>query len=427
MTAHSHHSTAYDLVIIGFGMASHRLLQELGQLSLAPKRILVLGEETLPAYNRVLLPQLIEDSSTDISLPALNFGQNIVTVLSDEKVVSISRQTQQLHTESGKCFVYRQLVFATGSAPVFPDFCNEEDIAGSGMCGRMLALRHTGDVAKISEFPAGSHIVIQGGGFIALETAAALSAHYRVSVCHRGPYLMNRLLDETASLLLQASLEQRGIEVLLQTEINGAKASPHKLQLALSGPAGLRTVAADLLIAALGVKPRCELAKLAGINTNRGILVNHQMQSSDPDIFAIGECAECNGETVGLVAPVYQQAVVLAQVLTRPVLSGQTHARYQANTSATNLKISGLAISTVGDIGALLKNTNPALNSLVYQDQQQGDYRRIWLLNGQLQGAVLCGDTSLIQHYQQLMHVPQTTSPVTGKEDWLNTWLFQVA
>ena len=118
---------------------------------------------------------------------------------------------------------------------------------------------------------------------------------------------------------------------------------------------------------------------------------------------------------------------MLAQVLTRPALSGQTHARYQANTSATNLKISGLAISTVGDIGALLKNTNPALNSLVYQDQQQGDYRRIWLLNGQLQGAVLCGDTSLIQHYQQLMHVPQTTSPVAGKEDWLNTWLFQVA
>jgi nitrite reductase (NADH) large subunit len=422
MTAHSHNSTVYDLVIIGFGMASHRLLQELGQLSLAPKRILVLGQEAVPAYNRVLLPQLIEDSSTDISLPALHCGQNVVTVLTNEKVVSISRQTQQLHTESDKCFVYRQLVFATGSAPVFPDFCKEQDIADCGMYGRILALRHTGDVAKISECPAGSHIVIQGGGFIALETAAALSAHYRVSVCHRGPYLMNRLLDDTASLLLQASLEQRGIEVLLQTEINGAKASPDKLQLAVSGPAGVRAVTADLLIAALGVTPRCELAKMAGISTNRGILVNNQMQSSDPDVFAIGECAECNDETIGLVAPVYQQAVVLAQVL-----SGQPDARYQANTSATNLKISGLAISTVGDIGALLKNTNPALNSLVYQDQQHGDYRRIWLLNGQLQGAILCGDTSLVQHYQQLMQPAKTANQTVASDDWLNSWLFQVA
>lgn len=422
MKAYSQNSSTYDLVIIGFGMASHRLLQELGQLSLAPKRILVLGEETLPAYNRVLLPQLIEDSSTDISLPALNFGQNVVTVLTDEKVVSISRQTQQLQTKSGKCFVYRQLVFATGSTPVFPDFYNEEDIAGSGMYGRMLALRHTGDVAKISEFPAGSRIVIQGGGFIALETAAALSAHYRVSVCHRGPYLMNRLLDETASLLLQASLEQRGIEVLLQTEINGAKASPHKIQLALSGPAGLRTVAADLLIAALGVQPRCELAKLAGINTNRGILVNHQMQSSDPDVFAIGECAECNGETIGLVAPVYQQAVVLAQVL-----SGQTQAKYQANTTATNLKINGLAISSVGDISKLLQNNNPGLISLTYQDQEQGDYRRVWLLNGHLQGAVMCGDTSLIQHYQQQLQDPATPRQSAQPDNWLNSWLFQVA
>ena len=283
------------------------------------------------------------------------------------------------------------------------------------MYGRMLALRHTGDVAKISEFPAGSHIVIQGGGFIALETAAALSAHYRVSVCHRGPYLMNRLLDETASLLLQASLEQRGIEVLLQTEINGAKASPAQTTARTVRTCRFTHCRCRVANCSAWGKTALRTGEAGRHQHQPGILVNHQMQSSDPDIFAIGECAECNGETVGLVAPVYQQAVVLAQVLTRPVLSGQTHARYQANTSATNLKISGLAISTVGDIGALLKNTNPALNSLVYQDQQQGDYRRIWLLNGQLQGAVLCGDTSLIQHYQQLMHVPQTTSPVTGK------------
>ncbi len=415
-------STSYDLIIIGFGMATHRLLQELGRLSSLPKRILVLGEEAQHAYNRVLLPQLIEDASTDISLPALVFGKNAVTILTGENVVAVHRQKQHVQTASGGCFGYQKLIFATGSAPVLPDFCSQDDITNDKFYGRVLSLRYASDVTKICGLPAGSHIVIQGGGFIALETAAALSTHYRVSICHRGRYLMNRQLDETASLLLQESLAARGIEVLLHTEVNGAKASADKLQLAVSGQTGLRTVAADLLIAALGVKPRCELAKVAGIATNRGILVNNQLQSSDPDVFAIGECAECNGETIGLVAPVYQQAVVLAQVL-----SGQTQAQYQANTTATNLKINGLAISSVGDISKLLQNNNPGLISLTYQDQEQGDYRRVWLLNGHLQGAVMCGDTSLIQHYQQQLQDPASLRRSAQTDNWLNSWLFQVA
>ena len=416
----------YDLIIIGFGMATHRLLLELGRQSSASTRILVLGEEPEYAYNRVLLPQLIENSRTDVALPALTFGQHQVTIATGDPVVSIDRDHHQVYCQSGRNFVYQQLVFATGSSPVMPDFWEADGTMPRQIPERILALRNTADVARIRALPSGSHIVIQGGGFIALETAAALSAHYQVTICHRGPFLMNRQLDQTAALLLQTALEARGIKVLLRSEINGAKASPQKLQLALSCPEGVTTLAADLLIAALGVTPRCELAKHAGLACQRGILVNPQLQSSDPAIFAIGECAEYNNETIGLVAPVYQQATVLAQIL-----SGQCHAQYQPQTNSTNLKISGLAISSVGDVGKLLQSSDLELTSLIYQDQQQGDYRRIWLKNGQLQGAVLCGDTSLIQHYQLRMQQPIHQSALTPNavepNDWLNTWLFDVA
>lgn len=415
-------STSYDLVIVGFGMATHRLLQELGRLSSRQTRILVLGEEAQPAYNRVLLPQLIENAATDIALPALQAGNNAVTVLTGEKVIAIDRSKQQIHTASAQCFRYRQLVLATGSTPLLPDFCQTPSAKHALSQGRIMALRTAKDATRISAMAPSSHIVVQGGGFIALETAAALSAHYRVSICHRGPYLMNRQLDETAATLLQTALEARGIKVLLQTQLNGLQSAGQQLQLAVSEPAGLRTMAADLLIAALGVQPQVQLARSAGLDCQRGIVVTPQLQSSDPNIFAIGECAECQGETVGLVAPVYQQAVVLAAQLT-----GNSTAQYQSGHSATNLKISGLSISSIGDIPTLLQSSAPELKTLVYQDQAQGDYRRIWLLNGQIQGAVLCGDTSLIHHYQQQLQAPLTAEPTATHDDWLNSWLFEVA
>lgn len=407
----------YDLIIIGYGMATHRLLQALLRQTKGPARILVLGEETRHAYNRVLLPLWVEDPTVDLALPDLPSIDGRIRIVTGETVVNIDRPHQSIATASGRRFFYHKLVLATGSAPVLPSFC-----AGvPALASRVLTLRNQTDAQRIQAFSHGSNVVIQGGGFIALETAAALSAHYQVTVCHRGSYLMNRQLDETAALLLQAALEARGIRVLLRTEIDGAVATADQLQLAIAGPDGARTMSTDLLVAALGIKPRSDLAKLAGIAVNRGIVVNPQLQSSDPAIFAIGECAECDGETVGLVAPVYQQADTLAKLL-----CGQTDVRYQAAKVATNLKISGFTLSAVGDVAQLQHSTDPRLKSLVYQDNTQGEYRRIWLLDGQLQGAVLCGDTSLVSHYQQWLQSPKTSDQATAA-DWLNDWLFYAA
>ncbi len=422
----------YDLIIVGFGMATHRLLQELARQRGAPQRILVLGEEPRHAYNRVLLPQLLEDSSTDIALPATAaaLGDRL-TILTQQPVSAILPKRREVQTAAGQRFFYRQLVLATGAAPLLPAFSE----GNSAVQARLRPLRDVSDVQQIKALPAGSHLLIQGGGFIALETAAALSQRYRVTICHRGPYLMNRQLDPAAAALLHSALRQRGITVLLRTEITAADADAAELQLQLSTADGPAVVSADLCIAALGIQPRTALARAAGLVVNRGIVVTTQLKTSDPHIFAIGECCECAGETVALVAPVYQQAAVLAAGL-----SGEPARHYQAGVCGTQLKISGLAICSFGDIPALLQD--PGLQSLVYQDPLLGDYRRLWLRHGRLAGAVLCGDTSLSPYCQQLLQdaavlagEPQSVQPELRDDlrngllhtDLLNDLLFRAA
>ena len=154
---------------------------------------------------------------------------------------------------------------------------------------------------------------------------------------------------------------------------------------------------ADLLVLALGINPDIHLAQQAGLKTAAGICVDDQLRSSDPAVFALGECCQFGEQTFGLVAPIAAQAQVLAAVL-----SGQ-QASYQPSDSSTQLKISGIHLSSCGDIPALL--TEPKLQQLCYQDQQHHDYRSLWLDQQQrLVGAVCLGDTSLSGFYAELIN-----------------------
>lgn len=413
----------YDLVIVGFGMASARLLQ--CWLTTAPTsrgRCLVIGEEADPAYNRVLLPLLLEQPSTDVGLglTVAELRAAGVEVRTGDAVVRIDRTLQQLWCASGAGIQYQQLVLATGSSPQLPA---QAAAAPKGV----VALRTLADVARLQQLPEPSHIVVQGGGFIALEAAAALSLHHRVTLCHRGPYLMNRQLDASAAHILQQALISKGIDVVLQQQISDACWHDDGLALTLraaSAPATgvsndtvpkISTLHCDLWLAALGIQPRVELAKACGLQVQQGIVVNDQLQTSDPAIFALGECCEFQGETFGLVAPAYQQAAVLAQVL-----AGKS-ARFETSHVAMHLKISGVAISALGDVAAC--STDNSLQSLAYHDPSHGDYRRIWLKDGQLVAAVLCGDTSLSGFYQQQLQQAQALP----NQDLVNHWLFAAA
>lgn len=414
----------FDLVIIGFGMASARLLQCWLEVQPAPRRCLVIGEEPTPAYNRVLLPQLLEDPTTELALgkPVADLRKAGVQVRTGDAVSRIEPSLRHIHCQSGAQFSYQQLVLATGAEPQQP-----AQARASALAPFTLSLRTLADAQRLQALAPHSHVVVQGGGFIALEAAAALSLQHRVTLCHRGPYLMNRQLDASAAQMLQQALADKGIEVLLQQQISDACRQGDGLALTLRSVEASTTGASndtaphvstlhcDLWLTALGIQPRVELAKACGLRVRQGIVVNDQLQTSDPAIFALGECCEHQGETFGLVAPAYQQAAVLAQVL-----AGKS-ASFTAQQVAMHLKISGVAISAMGDVAAC--SQDDSLQSLAYHDASHGDYRRIWLKEGQIVGAVLCGDTSLSGFYQQQLTQAQVQPP----QDLVNHWLFAVA
>lgn len=408
-------ASTYQLVIIGFGMAAHRLLHEYLQKAEAmrPKpRVLVLGDEPGQAYNRVLLPSLLEDPTTDLSLDG-EFSQadkwawykaQQVDVRTGDAVVTIDPTVQQVKTAAGFCAYYQQLVFATGSTPSLAPCITPENQQ------RILSLRTLADAKKLQQLPAGSAIAVQGGGFIGLETAAALAHQYQVTLIHRGPYVMDRLLDATAATRLQHVLAKRGVRFRLQSQIQRAECSDSALDLYGAGPEGDWHEPCRVLVSALGIRPQTALAHAAGVKVNRGILVDSDFRTNLDGVFALGECSEYQGFTPSLVAPIYQQASVLAALLLH-----QTKPQALPSTACL-LKISGFAVASIGDL-AQIPRDDPQVQTASYQDPELGDYRRLWWTGDTLHAAVLCGDTQLTSRYQQWWQTGQ--APAGSVAEWL--------
>ncbi|MCC7254197.1 FAD-dependent oxidoreductase, partial [Hyphomicrobium sp.] len=229
-----------------------------------------------------------------------------------------------------------------------------------------------------------------------------MKAGAEVSVVHLMDRLMERQLDVRAADLLKAALEARGIQVLLNGESEAIQGRRKVAGLRLKDG---RNVPADLVVMAVGIRPNVRLARGAGLEVNRGIVVGDDLATSTPDVYAIGECAEHRGVCYGLVEPAYEQARVLARNL-----AGQA-ARYDGSLLATNLKVSGVNVFSAGDfLGAA--GTEP----IVLSDPGRQTYRKLVIHEGRLAGAVLVGDTSDALWYLDLI---RSGRPVSGLRDGL--------
>ncbi|MEP6222163.1 FAD-dependent oxidoreductase, partial [Marinobacter sp.] len=242
--------------------------------------------------------------------------------------------------------------------------------------------------------------VVIGGGFLGLEAAEGLrSRGMAVTVLHRGSHLLNRQLDETGGALLKQALTERGLAIRTQT-------SP----VALLGRNLVRAVqlddetliSTDLVVIAAGITPNTELAREAGLDCERAICVNPQLQTSDPYIYALGECCQLENQTFGLVEPGYQQADVLAQVLCH----SDSEAAFEPSTIPTRLKISGIPIFSCGQTEA-----GPDTESVVWQDYDTNRYCRLLIRDQRLTGAVLFGETSDGPWYSERIQQADDISP----------------
>lgn len=411
------------LLIIGNGMACNRLLTRLQEQGGEHFRITVIGQEREPAYNRVLLtPWLNGEISTDeLRLQTSDwYERNQIQLHLGDAVVSLDVLARQARCASGSVFTWDLLVLATGSQALMPP------LPGSDLNG-VMCLRTREDAQQLLNSSHASitgqrRVVVLGGGVLGLEAACALHDQgMKVCVVHRDRWLMNRQLDEEAGQHLGEAIRARGIEVYTGMQCNRFLASDqnaerlgrveliaheheheheHRNGHAHGHAHGHGepdsqtepvTLDADTVVVAIGIKPETSLAADAGLRCAQGIQVDKWMRSSVEGVFALGECCQIDQQLFGLVAPVYQQADVLAELLTR----GQWQRRqpatkgYEPQTLATRLKVAGLDVCSVGMPPSVIAG---GWRSLVWRDPRNAHYRRLWLQQGRLRAAIGLGD-----------------------------------
>jgi nitrite reductase (NADH) large subunit len=368
-------------------MAAARLVDELAKTALGRYAVAVIGEEPRLAYNRVLLSSVLagETGSHEIELrPADWWRHRGVTVRYGYRVTEIDTGRRELKIDGEESMEYSKLVLAIGSTPL------RLNVPGADLVG-VHTFRDTRDVDLLLTLAAAKkRVVVVGGGLLGLEAAYGLAkAGAPVTLLHLMDRLMERQLDAPAADLLKTLVERKGIRILLKASTVRIHGESHVEGVELAD--GSR-IEADAVIFAAGIRPNIALAKDAGIAVNRGIVVNDEMQTASPDIYALGECAEHRGTCYGLVEPAYDQARVLARHLAgRP-------AAYQGSVVSTNLKVSGVSVFSAGDFMG-----GEGSESLVLTDRRCGTYKKLVIADGRLTGAVLIGDTVDALWYLELI------------------------
>lgn len=366
------------LVVIGNGMAPGRALEKLFEQAPGKYDVTIFNAEPRVNYDRILLSPVLSGEKTFDDIVIHDdawYEKNNVTLHKGKKVTEIDRENKTVRSESGVSAHYDKLIIATGSNPfIIP--CPGHKLDG------VLAYRDLDDVDKMmSAAKAKGHAVVIGGGLLGLEAAAGLSLQgMTVTVLHLMPTLMERQLDPAAGYLLQKALEDRNIDVRTGAntkEILGEKQVEGVL---LDDDT---TIKADLVIMAVGIRPNADLAKIAGIETNRGIVVNEFTQTSDPDIYALGECAEVGGMCYGLVAPLYQMAGVTAAHI-----AGNEASAFEHQETATRLKVTGVDLYSAGDFAE-----GEDREEIVLRDAAAGVYKRLVLQDNKIIGTVMFGET----------------------------------
>jgi len=366
------------LVVIGAGMASGRVLEHLTDMAPDAYEITLFNAEPRGNYNRIMLSPVLSGEKTYEDIVTHDddwYDERGITCRFGEHVIGIDREMKVVEGQNGHV-PYDKLLIATGSAPfIIP-------VQGKDLPG-VITYRDLDDTnAMIGAAANGGKAVVIGGGLLGLEAAAGLSERgMDVTVLHLMGHLMERQLDEAAGYLLRKDLEKRGITVMTRASTAAILGSDRVEGVMLEDKTVLD---ADLVVMAVGIRPETRLATDAGLEVGRGIGVNAQMQSlADPDVYAVGECVEYDGHLFGLVAPLYDQAKVVASSL----LDGT--GSFVVRDVATKLKVTGCDLFSAGDFAE-----GDGREDIVFRDPSRGIYKRLVIEGTRLIGAVMYGDTA---------------------------------
>ncbi len=370
------------IIVVGHGMVGHKFLEELHLLQLANAEVTVLGEEARPAYDRVHLSEFFAGKSADdLSLVAPQFfAQSGFALHLNTRASAIDRRKKTVTTADGAVLPYDKLVLATGSVPFVPPVSGNER-------SDCFVYRTIEDLEGMRAAGARStRGVVVGGGLLGLECAKALrDLGLETHVVEFAPRLMAVQVDDDGGRILRSKIEALGVRVHTSrhtTEITDGARARHRM--VFDDGSHLET---DMIVFSAGIRPRDELARqnALAVGARGGIAVDDHCRTSDPHIYAIGECAAWKDQLFGLVAPGYEMARVAARHI-----NGQAEAAFAGADVSTKLKLMGVDVASIGDA----QGRTPGCRSYRYTDEVKQIYKKIVVSadGKRLLGAVLVGN-----------------------------------
>ncbi|WLA06622.1 nitrite reductase large subunit NirB [Xanthomonas translucens] len=384
-------------------MAGIRTVEELLKLMPGMYDITVFGAEPHPNYNRILLSPVLsgEQQFDEIVLnPLAWYAEHGIHLHVGKEVTRIDRVKRKVIAADGTEAPYDRLLLATGSLPIVLP------VPGKDLKG-VIGYRDMHDTqTMIDTATRKRHAVVIGGGLLGLEAANGLKQRgMQVTVVHLADWLLERQLDPVAGQLLQRSLSERGLEFRLGSSTTELVGNADGDVVAVKFSDGSE-VPADLVVMAAGIRPNIALAQAAGIHCTRGIVVNDTLQTFDPRVYAVGECASHRGIAYGLVAPLFEQAKICANHL-----AGFGIGIYRGSVASTKLKVTGIDLFSAGDFMG-----GEGSEEIVLSDPAGGVYKKLVLKDDKLVGACLYGDTNDGAWYFQLL---KDASPIGERRERL--------
>ena len=375
-------------VIIGAGPVGQRLATELRKHG-PGRQIAMFGDEPWAPYDRVQLSSWL--AGGEVGSEPLHDDPHL-RFYPGTSITRVDRERHEVIDGRGVACPYEKLVLATGSRPSIPP------VPGIRLPG-VFTFRNLSDAQSLMARSVRTrNMVVIGGGLLGLETARALRRfNTHVTIVEQSPRLMFRQLDGECAAMLQAHVEELGIDVLTGARVKRILGETRMEGVLLSGS---RFVECDTVVIAAGITPNIELARDCGLHTGRGILVNDRMQTSDEHVFAVGECAEHRQTVYGLVAPGYEQAAVAAHAL-----SGQD-AGYNGSLTATRLKVTGIPVMSAGTA-----ETEWHRHSLVYRERGSRVIRKVFLDGNRLDAAMAVGGWDEFSRVQEAVRARRRVRP----------------
>lgn len=385
-----------NLLVIGNGMAGARTVEEILSRGGADRfNIAMFGDEPYGNYNRIMLSNFLNGSSdaSEIFLnPLAWYEENEIKLHAGIRVTEILRKVKYAIGTDGKSERYDKLIIATGSRPFVPPMEGIRTAEGSLKPG-IFVFRTLDDCRRITDYAGRSgRAAVIGGGLLGLEAARGLQNFgLEVHVVHISNHLMGQQLDPQAGAILKSTVERMGMRVHLGKNTVGVSGENAVTGLVFKDGS---TLDCDMVVISAGNQPNVELGRRCGLTVERAMVVDNHMRSiDDPDIYVVGECAQHRGRVYGLVAPLWEQAKVLADQIT----GRNPQAAYHGSKTSTKLKVMGVELASMGI-------TEPAGEQdeiVQFTEPKKGTYKKLIIRDGRLAGAILLGDISKAAYLMQ--------------------------